>query len=77
MKHKCIIFSCSFCARPVSEIKFLISGPDVYICESCVALSVRILKEKGIEIEEVYKEEYGYFEEEDESKTTDRITEGT
>ena len=28
---------CTFCERPPSEVAKLIAGPDVYICDSCVA----------------------------------------
>jgi ClpX C4-type zinc finger protein len=28
---------CTFCGRPPSEVKKLVSGPDVYICDGCVA----------------------------------------
>jgi hypothetical protein len=30
---------CTFCERPPSEVAKLIAGPDVYICDSCVALA--------------------------------------
>lgn len=32
---------CSFCARPPSEVAKLIAGPDIYICDACVALAER------------------------------------
>jgi ClpX C4-type zinc finger len=28
---------CTFCERPPSEVKKLVSGPNVYICDGCVA----------------------------------------
>jgi hypothetical protein len=28
---------CTFCARPPAEVTKLIAGPDVYICDGCVA----------------------------------------
>jgi len=30
---------CTFCSRPPSEIQKLIAGPDVFICDGCVALA--------------------------------------
>ena len=29
---------CSFCGKNQSEVKKLIAGPSVYICDECVAL---------------------------------------
>jgi hypothetical protein len=28
---------CTWCARPPSEVSKLIAGPDVYICDACIA----------------------------------------
>ncbi|HEW92664.1 MAG TPA: ATP-dependent Clp protease ATP-binding subunit ClpX [Thermotogaceae bacterium] len=36
---------CSFCGRPASQVKRLIAGPNVYICNECVELFHDILKE--------------------------------
>src|SRR5437667_8162247 len=30
---------CTFCERPPSEVAKLIAGPNVYICDACVALA--------------------------------------
>lgn len=35
---------CSFCGRTAEEVHSLIAGPDVYICDLCVASSVDILR---------------------------------
>lgn len=35
---------CSFCGRDASEVRSIIAGPSAYICDSCVATSVEILK---------------------------------
>jgi ATP-dependent Clp protease ATP-binding subunit ClpX len=35
--------SCSFCAKPSSEVKKVIAGPGVYICNECVGLCNDIL----------------------------------
>lgn len=35
---------CSFCGRDSTEVGSMIAGPDVYICDLCIASSVEILK---------------------------------
>jgi ClpX C4-type zinc finger protein len=30
---------CTFCSRPPSEVSKLVAGPNVYICDTCVALA--------------------------------------
>jgi ATP-dependent Clp protease ATP-binding subunit ClpX len=37
---------CSFCGKEQSVVKKLIAGPAVYICDECVHLSYKILKEE-------------------------------
>ncbi len=37
---------CSFCARPEEEVEKLISGPNVYICDNCIRLSMSIIEKK-------------------------------
>jgi hypothetical protein len=34
---------CTFCGRPPSEVSKLISGPNVFICDSCVTLAEQAL----------------------------------
>jgi hypothetical protein len=34
---------CSFCGKPQYELKKLIAGPGVFICDECVALCVKIV----------------------------------
>ncbi len=43
--------SCSFCGKSQKEVKKLIAGPSVYICDECISLCNDIL------VEEVQKEE--------------------
>jgi len=38
------IVQCSFCGREGHEVGSMIAGPDVYICDICIASSVDILK---------------------------------
>ncbi len=41
---------CSFCGKPQDEVKKLIAGPDVYICDECVDLCADIIAD-GMEEE--------------------------
>ena len=36
--------TCSFCGKGQDEVQRLIAGPDVYICNECIALCDDILK---------------------------------
>ena len=40
---------CSFCGKPQSQVKRLISGSGVYICDECVALCSDILRAEAEE----------------------------
>ena len=44
--------TCSFCGKPQSQVRRLIAGPDVYICDECVKLCEDILAEEFPEIKE-------------------------
>jgi len=37
---------CSFCSKPHSQVRRLIAGPDVYICDECVKMCENILEEE-------------------------------
>jgi ATP-dependent Clp protease ATP-binding subunit ClpX len=37
---------CSFCYKSLSEVKRLIAGPKVYICNECIERCNEIIKEK-------------------------------
>ena len=39
-------FKCSFCGRPQEEVKKLIAGPSVYICDECVGLCNDIIADE-------------------------------
>jgi hypothetical protein len=39
-------FKCSFCGKNRREVKKLISGPRIFICDECVGLCVDILNEE-------------------------------
>lgn len=36
--------ACSFCGKPEREVRRLIGGPDVHICDDCVGVCNRILE---------------------------------
>ena len=36
---------CSFCGKTQDQVKKLIAGPDVFICDECVDLYNEILEE--------------------------------
>jgi ATP-dependent Clp protease ATP-binding subunit ClpX len=38
--------SCSFCGKTQHEVKQLIAGPTVFICDECVDLCADIIAEK-------------------------------
>ena len=38
---------CSFCGKSAKEVKKLIAGPDVYVCDECVGKCHDILSEPG------------------------------
>src|SRR5947207_10631461 len=38
--------SCSFCGKSQKEVKKLIAGPTVYICDECIALCNDIIAEE-------------------------------
>ena len=37
--------SCSFCGKSQKEVKKLIAGPTVYICDECIAVCNSILED--------------------------------
>lgn len=39
--------TCTFCARPQSEVARLIAGPKVYICDSCVAIAEKSMSDNA------------------------------
>jgi ATP-dependent Clp protease ATP-binding subunit ClpX len=39
--------TCSFCGKSQREVKKLIAGPSVYICDECIDLCNDIIREEG------------------------------
>jgi ATP-dependent Clp protease ATP-binding subunit ClpX len=43
------VLHCSFCSKSQHEVRKLIAGPSVYVCDECVALCNEIINEQGNE----------------------------
>lgn len=41
--------ACSFCLKPQTEVKRLVAGPGVYICDTCVGLCALLVEDKPAE----------------------------
>lgn len=50
---------CSFCGRTSDEVKKLVAGPDVYICDECVDVCERII---GDELDDVHTDDFEFKE---------------
>ena len=37
---------CSFCGKPQDQVRRLVAGPNVYICDECIELCQDIIKEE-------------------------------
>jgi ATP-dependent Clp protease ATP-binding subunit ClpX len=40
------LLHCSFCSKSQQEVRKLIAGPGVYVCDECVALCVDIISDE-------------------------------
>jgi ATP-dependent Clp protease ATP-binding subunit ClpX len=40
------LYRCSFCAKAQIEVKALVAGPGVFICDECVQLCLEIIKKE-------------------------------
>lgn len=49
--------SCSFCGKPQEQVRRLIAGPNVYICNECIDLCQEIIDEEFIEELDYYVED--------------------
>ncbi len=47
------LFKCSFCGKSQRQVKKLIAGPGVYICDECIDLSNEIIEEEFSEASDV------------------------
>src|SRR5579864_7662777 len=41
------VFHCSFCGKSQHEVRKLIAGPSVYVCDECVSLCNDIINEEA------------------------------
>lgn len=39
-----LVAACSFCLKPNTEVRRLVAGPGVYICNECVALCAQLME---------------------------------
>jgi ATP-dependent protease Clp ATPase subunit len=37
---------CSFCRKSEDQVAQLVAGPNVYICDECVAIAARLMQER-------------------------------
>ena len=56
MKEKNV--RCSFCNKAQSDVKTLIAGPGVYICNECIALCREIVEEESESLTEKKKTDF-------------------
>ncbi|MBS1847772.1 MAG: ATP-dependent Clp protease ATP-binding subunit ClpX, partial [Actinobacteria bacterium] len=47
------LLKCSFCGKSQKQVKKLIAGPGVYICDECIDLCTEIIEEELAEGSEV------------------------
>ncbi len=47
------LLKCSFCGKSQKQVRKLIAGPGVYICDECVELCNEIIEEELADTEEV------------------------
>ena len=47
------LLKCSFCGKSQKQVKKLIAGPGVYVCEECIELCNEIIEEELAEATEV------------------------
>ena len=43
------LLKCSFCGKSQKQVQQLIAGPQIYICDECVALCNEIIEERVAE----------------------------
>ena len=45
---------CSFCGKPQENVKKIIAGPNVFICDECIEVCNRIIDDEFLEDEMEY-----------------------
>ena len=51
------LLKCSFCGKSQKQVKKLIAGPGVYICDECIDLCNEIIEEELTETSELHFED--------------------
>ena len=51
------LLKCSFCGKSQKQVKKLIAGPGVYVCDECIELCNEIIEEEFAETGDVRFEE--------------------
>ena len=51
------LLKCSFCGKSQKQVKKLIAGPGVYICDECIDLCNEIIEEELAETSELSLDE--------------------
>lgn len=51
---------CSFCGKPQSEVRRLVAGPGVYICDECVEMCMDIITDAMNEASQSSRESIRY-----------------
>lgn len=44
-KYNNVVLNCSFCKKSQNEVKKLVAGPSVYVCDECIKLCNKIIEE--------------------------------
>jgi ATP-dependent Clp protease ATP-binding subunit ClpX len=44
-KYNNVVLHCSFCTKSQNEVKKLVAGPSVYVCDECIKLCNKIIEE--------------------------------
>jgi hypothetical protein len=45
-----VIATCSFCSKPNTEVRTLIAGPGVFICDQCVDECVTVIADRSASV---------------------------
>jgi len=56
--------NCNFCDKNREHVKFMIAGPDVYICDECVEIASAIIAEELDKLANPPETSYEYEDEE-------------
>jgi hypothetical protein len=56
--ERSVISACSFCLKPQTEVKTLVAGPGVYICDECVALCALVIEGKPASVPQLAPWDY-------------------